>query len=98
MNITREQLEVLNKLTVIKIKRLKTYFGYFNEPYDKNPRKEYIFTSVKTNSSSIRTLKNFVFLIDNIKCRHAKDIIIHNNIRFSEIRPDLFNESENNQN
>lgn len=95
MEITSEQLKALNKLTGIKAKLLKTYFGYFNPPYDKNERKVYLFQAVRSSTSSINKLKRFTFLLDNIKCRHAKDIIIHNNERLYEIRPDLFPETEN---
>ncbi len=89
MDISREQLLAINKLTGIKVKLLKTYFGYFNPPYNTNPRKEYVYHAMRCCSTSVNTLKKFTFLIDNLKCRHAADVVI-NHKQLVEIHPELF--------
>ena len=88
MELTDKQIKTLNIVTGIKQKTLKKYFSYFNHPYDSNKRKEYLF--ILTKGGDVPTLKKFNFLLNNVKTREAKDIVLVASKKFEEVCPELF--------
>jgi hypothetical protein len=85
---TECQMRTLSSVSGIKPKILKKYFSYYNPPYDKNERKEYLFSLIK--GDVISSLKKFTFLLNNIKTREMKDIVLTNSRKFGEAYPNLF--------
>lgn len=85
---TERQIKTLSNVVGIKPKILKRYFSYYNPPYDTNDRKKYLFSLTK--GDAIPSLKKFTFLLNNVKTREVKDIVLTNSRKFGEAYPDLF--------